>query len=194
LASPKSVLGRGASGLIPEVNDRYLRSPVPEFPVPTLVDFGADWCVLCRAMEPALAELARDRSDTLRILRLDADKNPETVTRYGVMGLPALILFQSRKVIGRTSQARTRRDVTRLMDRRHDRAEARRRGVCSSAGIASRWPGGEPASRPSSTRTLAVLSSYRRVFRLSREGIQLGGPEALRDVADGVLGLALPWT
>ena len=94
-----------------EVDDQTFGKSVLEAPVPVLVDFRADWCAPCRALEPTLADIAGERVGSLSVCRLDADMNPLTVARYGVMGLPTLILFHGGQIAGRTSQARTRRDV-----------------------------------------------------------------------------------
>ena len=94
-----------------EVDDQTFGKLVLEVLVPVLVDFRADWCVPCRALEPALADIADERVGSLSVCRLDADMNPVTVARYGIMGLPTLILFRDGQVAGRTSQARTRSDV-----------------------------------------------------------------------------------
>lgn len=104
-----------ADSVLMVVTDATFQREVLGAPVPVLVDFGADWCAPCRALEPTLAELARERAGSLRVCRVDADRNPETVARYEVMGLPTLILFQGGKVVGRTSQARTRADVEEFL-------------------------------------------------------------------------------
>jgi thioredoxin 1 len=94
-----------------EVDDQTFGKFVLEARVPVLVDFRADWCAPCRALELALVDVADERIGSLSVCRLDADMNPVTVARYGVMGLPTLILFRGGQIAGRTSQARTRRDV-----------------------------------------------------------------------------------
>ncbi len=94
-----------------EVDDQTFGTLVLEALVPVLVDFRASWCAPCRALESALVDIADERVGSLSDCRLDADMNPETVARYGLMGLPTLILFHGGQIAGRTSQARTRRDV-----------------------------------------------------------------------------------
>ena len=61
--------------------------------VPVLVDFWAEWCPPCRMIEPVVAELATTLSGRLNVGRLDMDRDNEIGMRYGVMGMPTLILF-----------------------------------------------------------------------------------------------------
>jgi thioredoxin 1 len=61
---------------------------------PLLVDFGADWCEPCRMLEPILEQLALAYAGRLTVARLDADRDNALFVRYGVMGMPTLILFQ----------------------------------------------------------------------------------------------------
>ena len=61
---------------------------------PLLVDFGAAWCEPCRRLAPILEQIASDYAGRLTVFKLDADSDAELFTRYGVMSMPTLILFQ----------------------------------------------------------------------------------------------------
>ena len=59
-----------------------------------LVDFWAEWCAPCRAIAPILEELARDKADKLIVAKINIDENPGVPTKYGVRGIPTLMLFK----------------------------------------------------------------------------------------------------
>jgi thioredoxin len=86
---------------------------------PVLVDFSADWCPPCRMIEPVLAELATRLSGQLTVRRLDVDRDPEISHRYGVLGMPTLILFAGGqpvdRLVGFSTAGRVRRWVADAM-------------------------------------------------------------------------------
>ncbi len=61
---------------------------------PVLVDFWAEWCGPCRMIAPALEELSDELGDKVSIVKLNIDENPEAPGRYGVRGIPTMILFK----------------------------------------------------------------------------------------------------
>lgn len=68
---------------------------------PVVVDFYADWCPPCRAMTPAVEQLAGEFAGKVKIGKLDVDNNQELAIRYGVMGIPTLGLFKDGRLIDR---------------------------------------------------------------------------------------------
>ena len=61
---------------------------------PVLVDFWAEWCPPCKAMDPILDQLTVDLADKVKIVKLDVDSNPSTTVRYNVRAMPTLIVFK----------------------------------------------------------------------------------------------------
>ncbi len=76
-----------------EVSDATFADEVLASDVPVLVDFWAPWCRPCKAIEPALREIAAASEGRLRLVKLDIDANLGTPSRYGVLSIPTVILF-----------------------------------------------------------------------------------------------------
>lgn len=64
-----------------------------------LVDFWAEWCGPCRALAPKLEEIAVSMQNKVQVAKLNVDENPEMPTKYGVRGIPAMILFKGGKEV-----------------------------------------------------------------------------------------------
>tara|TARA_R110000868_G_scaffold37111_4_gene131368 strand:+ start:58411 stop:58740 length:330 start_codon:yes stop_codon:yes gene_type:complete len=70
---------------------------------PVLVDFYTDWCAPCKMMAPILKELKSQQGDSINIIKINAEKNPDAAIRYQVRGVPTLILFQNGKILWQQS-------------------------------------------------------------------------------------------
>ena len=79
------------------VTDASFHTDVIASGKPVLVDFWAEWCGPCRQIGPALEELAVELGSDVEIVKLNIDENPDAPTRYGVRGIPTMILFKDGK-------------------------------------------------------------------------------------------------
>lgn len=77
----------------------------------TLVDFFATWCGPCKMMHPVLEQLKAGLGDSLRILKIDVDKNQSIAMSYGIQGVPTLILFRNGQILWRQSGAMSLSDL-----------------------------------------------------------------------------------
>jgi thioredoxin 1 len=77
-----------------KVSDDDFETSVLKSEGPVLVDFWAEWCGPCKTIAPALEEIAGDLAGRVTVAKLNIDENPQTPTKYGVRGIPTLMLFK----------------------------------------------------------------------------------------------------
>jgi thioredoxin 1 len=82
-----------------DVTDANFAAEVLGSELPVLVDFWAEWCGPCHRIAPILEELAVEYEGRVRIVKLDADNNPNTVRTYNVMSMPTLTIFRGGEVV-----------------------------------------------------------------------------------------------
>jgi len=91
------------------VTDETFEETVLASDKPVLVDFWADWCPPCKMISPVLDQIAEEYADRLTIAKVDYDANPMTPSRYGVLGLPTLLLFQRGELVRQIVGAKPKR-------------------------------------------------------------------------------------
>ena len=79
-------------------SDTSFEADVLKSPVPVVVDFWAEWCGPCKMIAPYLEELAADKSELLVVAKVNIDDNPLTPTKFGVRGIPTLMLFRNGEI------------------------------------------------------------------------------------------------
>lgn len=80
------------------VTEQTFESEVLAASVPVLVDFSAVWCGPCKMLDPIVNQLADEWHGKVKVVKVDADENPDILTRYGILGIPTLLLFRGGQV------------------------------------------------------------------------------------------------
>src|SRR4029453_11348972 len=95
------LVGEGKNmGNATAVTDQSFDEEVLKSPVPVLVDFWAAWCGPCKAIAPAVDQIAAEYAGRLKVVKIDVDENPDVSgRRYGIQGIPTLLLFKGGEVV-----------------------------------------------------------------------------------------------
>ena len=80
-------------------NDSTFEQDISLTSAAVIVDFWAEWCGPCKQIGPILEEISNEKKDLLKILKLNIDENPETPQKYGVRGIPTLMLFKEGRLV-----------------------------------------------------------------------------------------------
>ena len=81
------------------ITDSNFDEEIKNSQVPILVDFWAEWCGPCKQIGPILEDIGETKKDKLKILKLNIDENPQTPQKFGVRGIPTLMLFKDGKLV-----------------------------------------------------------------------------------------------
>ncbi len=102
---------------VSEVSDGSFDQEVLKAQVPVLIDFWAPWCGPCKAISPVVEQLAGEYGDRLKVVKMNVDDNPQTPSRYGVRGIPNLILFKAGEVADQIVGAVPKAHLVKAIDR-----------------------------------------------------------------------------
>jgi thioredoxin 1 len=101
---------------IHQITDDTFETEVLNSQTPVLVDYWAEWCGPCKTIAPILDEVAKEYSGRLKIAKLNVDQNTSVPTKYGVRGIPTLMLFKNGNVEGQKVGALSKSQLAAFID------------------------------------------------------------------------------
>jgi len=109
---------------VTETSDGTFENDVLKADRPVLVDFWAAWCAPCRALAPTVESVAEKYASNARVVKLNVDDNPSVSQRYGIKGIPTLILFKNGREEERVVGATSEQAISRMLDKHVSAATA----------------------------------------------------------------------
>ena len=104
------------SDIILKLTDAEFENQVIKSDKPILVDYWAEWCGQCKMIAPVLEEVAEELSDKVLIGKLNVDENSQTPPKYGIRGIPTLMLFKNGEAVGTQVGAVSKSDLIKFIE------------------------------------------------------------------------------
>ena len=101
---------------IVHISDESFEEEVLQSERPVLIDYWAEWCGPCKMIAPVLDEIATEYSDRLKVVKLNIDDNPQTPPKYGIRGIPTLMVFKNGQVEATKVGAVSKAQLTAFLD------------------------------------------------------------------------------
>ena len=101
---------------IVHISDESFEKEVLQSERPVLIDYWAEWCGPCKMIAPVLDEIATEYSDRLKVVKLNIDDNPQTPPKYGIRGIPTLMVFKNGQVEATKVGAVSKAQLTAFLD------------------------------------------------------------------------------
>ena len=103
-------------GKVVAVSDNEFETSILQNKKPALVDFWAEWCQPCKMLAPTVEEIADEYDGQVLVTKLNVDDNPATATKYGIRGIPTLLLFKGGQVVQQLVGVKTKAEIKKVID------------------------------------------------------------------------------
>lgn len=105
-----------SSDKVISISDGEFDSSIIQSDKPALVDFWAEWCQPCKMLAPTIEEIAGEYDGQILVGKLNVDDNPATATKFGIRGIPTLLLFKGGQVVQQMVGVKSKAEIKKIID------------------------------------------------------------------------------